>query len=52
MTHLLEVNQKGLFFQMGFCCNLIAKAVPIVQVGVGPYRMSGLIQALYLLPLR
>lgn len=42
---LLEVKQEkrgGVLFQMGACCNLIGKAVPIAQVSVGPYRLSSI----------
>lgn len=43
---LLEVKQgRRLFFQMGACCNLIVKAVPIAQDSAGPYRLSGLKRA-------
>lgn len=42
---LLEVKQEkrgGALFRMRACCNLIGKAVPIVQVSVGPYRLSSI----------
>lgn len=32
----------GALFRMRACCNLIGKAVPIVQVSVGPYRLSSI----------
>lgn len=38
-----EAGEKGgALFRMRACCNLIGKAVPIVQVSVGPYRLSSI----------